>query len=341
MKALYKKSKKAYNMSLEKGEDLLPGDDEVIVKVEAAGICGTDLKMYQGKYYKYNLPIILGHEFSGYITSIGKDVKKLSKGAKVTAQPEVSNCGQCNMCIIGKTNICRQKNRLGFEQNGAFADYVKLNQHQIHVLPDEVDILSGALIEPLAVVIHAFRKIKISPSDVIHVIGSGAIGLIAMLVGKANGAFVSISGLSRDQEKLSLASKLGADLVVEADNEGSSDVIMQHTQGNGADIVLECTGTAAGVNAGLELCKASGQYVQVGTWSESLNVDFMKIAYKEIQVMGSYSHTKIDWLDSIKLIQNKKIDVSPLIQDIYSLTDWRKAFQKAETGEKVKVVLKP
>lgn len=341
MKALYKRSTEKYDLELRRTKIPEPEKDEVIIDVKAVGICGTDLKMYQGMYFNHKTPIVLGHEFSGVISSIGDNVKGMSLGQKVTARPAVSFCGRCHRCIEGKPNLCKYKNRLGFEQNGAFAEYVKVKQDQVFILPNEVDLLSGSMVEPMAVVLHAIRDIKVKPSDVVHIIGPGSIGLLALLLNKANGAKVSISGLSNDREKLSLARNLGADLVTEDDTEDTYELLMDKTEGKGADVILECSGTEAGVDKGLELCKAGGQYVQIGTWSKPINIDFMKIAYKEIKVSGSYSHTTIDWLDSIKILQEKKIDITPLIQGVYSLNEWQRAFNKAENRGLAKIILKP
>lgn len=341
MKAIYMDSPKAYDMSLKHTDELEPGPNEVVVKVNAAGICGTDLKIYQGKYPNIKWPIILGHEFSGQVAAVGEGVEGLPVGTNVTARPGISHCGRCRMCIEGKTNVCSEKNRLGFEQNGAFAEYVRVHKDQIHVLPEEIDLTTAAMIEPLAVVVHALRSVTIKPSDTVLVIGPGPIGLIALLLSKANGATVAISGLSKDHKKLSLAQELGADLLIDAEKENGINKLLEMTDGDGSDIVLECTGTAGGVNQGLELCRTGGIYVQIGTWSHPLTVDFMKIAYKELTITGSYGHTKLDWRNSIQLLQTKRIDLTPLIQGIYSMNEWEKAFKDAESGEKAKILIKP
>ena len=328
-------------MRLKEIDELKPARDEAVIKVSAAGICGTDLRIYQGKYPGINTPIILGHEFSGQIASVGKGVEGLSIGTKVTAHPRMASCGVCETCLNGKSNVCRQKTRLGFELDGAFAEFVKVHKDQIHVLPNEMELNTAALIEPVSVVVHALHGISIKPSDVVLVIGPGTIGLIALLLSKANGAAVAISGLSKDKQKLLLAEKLGADLIINAEKKSSNHLLLEMTNGEGADIVIECTGTPGGVNNGLSLCRIGGKYIQIGTSNESMTVDFMKVAYKEIEIIGSYSHTKRDWEESIKLIHEGKIDVHPLIQDVYSLEEWETAFKVAEIGEKVKVLLKP
>lgn len=340
MKALCKTSTDKYDMKLIDMDIPKLDSDDVLINIKAAGICGTDIKMYQGKYFNHSTPIVLGHEFSGLVTSIGENVEDIKVGQKVTAKPSI-HCGSCHNCINGKPNLCFNRNRTGFEQNGGFAEFVKVKQDQVFVLPDEVDIFSGAMVEPLSVVLHALRNVKISPYNKVHIIGPGTIGLLALMLCKANGAFVSISGISADKNKLLLAEKLGADLVLEVDQQSVYDLKMKEFGELGVDIVLECSGSPEGVDSGLELCKFGGSFVQLGTWSKPIKIDFMKIAYKEIQVYGSYSHTTADWIDSITLLKNKTIDVSPLVEGIFPLEEWEQGFKKAESGQAVKVILEP
>lgn len=341
MKALFMESASAYDMTLRDTTIIEPGPEEVIIKVHTTGICGTDIKIYQGDYAKLHTPVILGHEFSGTIEAIGTEVKGLSLGENVTASPG-SNCNKCHMCLEGKFNICENKKRIGFEVNGSFAEYVKVHHEQIHVLPKEIDLTEGALLEPISVVVHGLRNILIKPTDVVLIIGPGPIGLIALQLCKASGATVAISGLTRDVKKLTIARRLGADFTINAENgESEYDQLFDKTNGEGPNVVIECTGSANGVNKGLELCRPGGSYVQIGTYSHKVNIDFMQIAYKEINVTGSYSHTKLDWKNSIELLKSGVINVESLIQEVYPFVKWEQAFKEAEQGNKAKILLTP
>lgn len=340
MKALHRMSNEKYDMKLVQNSVPEIENDEVLIKVKYAGICGTDIKMYQGKYITENFPIALGHEFSGVIVSKGKDVTDFNINQEVTVQPAFSFCGKCHNCLDGRTNICSSKNRMGFEKDGAFANYVKVKQRNVLLLPENIDPKMGAMVEPMAVVIHGLKDLVIKPTDVVCIIGPGTIGQLALQIAKSYGASVFIGGLSKDKKKLDIAKENGASLTLEMDKEDVEKIIMEQTKGKGTDIVLECTGSASGVNDGLKIVKSGGHYVQLGTNSEEMKVDFMKIAYKEIDVTGSYSHTKADWINAVQLLDEGKVDVEALIQDIYPLEEWQEAFDAAEQNELIKIMLK-
>lgn len=340
VKALLKQSLDAEDVSLQQIGKPEPGPNEVVVKVHFAGICGTDMKIYDGHYHSYKTPLVLGHEFSGQVVAIGAGVEDLVIGTNVVARTIYSSCGKCESCIKGRESLCSEKTRIGFDHDGVFAEYVKVHKDQVHVLPKEIDLVSAALIEPFTVVVHALNPITIKPSDVVLVIGPGPIGLMSVLLTKAYGATVVVAGLIQDKKRLELAQKLGADMVLVSDQEISESALLDLTDGEGPHIVLECSGTGEGVNQGLKLCRRAGQYVQIGTRSTPINVDFMKIAYKEIKVTGSIGHTKLDWQNSIRIVREKKVDFSPLIQDFYKLEDWKEAFQAILNKEQEKVLFK-
>lgn len=339
MKALVKRSHKAGDAELREVPEPRAGEGEVVVKIHAAGVCGTDLKIYQGLYHSYKTPLIFGHELSGTVAHSA--VASLRPGMRVVARTIAESCGVCRMCLAGRENLCAAKKRIGFDVDGAFAEYVKLSAHQIHVLPDGVDLDVAVLTEPLAVVVHALKPVAIKPSDTVLIIGPGPIGLLALLVCKAGGASVAVMGLSRDEKRLALARRMGADHVLCGDDERVMERINGITDGQGADIVLECSGSAGGVTQGLQCCRAGGSYVQIGTSSKMLPVDFMKIAYREIRVYGSIGHNRRDWDDTIKLLARGLIDFSPFLEHVYALEEWPVAIAAAEAGSVLKAVLKP
>ncbi len=342
VKALLKQSFDAEDVLLQELMQPEPGHDEVVIKVQYAGICGTDMKIYDGHYHSYKNPLVLGHEFSGQVVNLGLGVNDLAIGTNVVARTIFSSCGECELCIKGRENLCKEKTRIGFDHDGVFAEFVKVHKNQIHILPKEIDLATAALIEPFTVVVHAMNAVTIKPSDVVLIIGPGPIGLMAVLLCKAYGATVVVSGLEHDRKRLTLAKKLGADLVVVSDelDNGAGDSLLALADGQGPNIVIECTGTAGGVNQGLELCRRAGQYVQIGTRSTPVTIDFMKIAYKEIQVTGSIGHTKLDWENSLRIVKEGKVDFSLLIDEFYELEQWKDAFEAFKNKEQVKVLFK-
>jgi L-iditol 2-dehydrogenase len=340
VKALLKQSFDPGDVLLQQVVKPEPGHNEVVIKIHFAGICGTDMKIYDGHYHAYKNPLVLGHEFSGQVAEVGTGVQDLVIGTNVVARTIYSSCGKCESCFGGRENLCTEKTRIGFDHDGVFTEYVKVNKDQIHVLPKEIDLVTAALLEPFTVVVHALNQITIRPSDVVLVIGPGPIGLMTVLLCKAYGATVVVAGPKQDKKRLELAQKVGADLVLVSDQNNSEASLLDLTDGQGPNIVLECSGTAGGVNQGLELCRRGGQYVQIGTRSTPITVDFMKIAYKEIKVIGSIGHTKLDWENSIRIVQDGKVDFSRLIDHFYYLEQWEEAFQAFKNKEQTKVLFK-
>jgi L-iditol 2-dehydrogenase len=340
VKALLKQSFEPEDVSLQHIGKPQPGPHEVVVKIHFAGICGTDMKIFDGHYPSYKQPLVLGHEFSGQVEAVGAEVEDIAIGTNVVARTIYSSCGNCESCIKGRQSLCTKKTRIGFDHDGVFAEYVKVHKDQIHILPKEIDLITAALIEPFTVVVHALNPITIKPSDVVLIIGPGPIGLMSVLLSKAYGATVVVAGLEQDQKRLNLAQKMGADLALVSDQENSEAALMELTDGQGPNIVLECSGTGGGVNQGLELCRRGGQYVQIGTRNTPITVDFMKIAYKEIKVTGSIGHSKLDWENSLRILQAGKVDFSHFIDDFYHLEQWKEAFDAFKNKEKAKVLFK-
>ena len=341
MKALVKRSLAAGDAALETWRIPEPGPGEVLIKVHAAGICGTDLKVYRAHYHKYQPPLVMGHELCGTVAKRGPGTDGLGLGAPVTARIQVTSCGQCRACLTGRDNLCAAKTRIGFEYDGAFAEYIKVRREQVYLLPPDLDLTAAVLTEAAAVIIHGLRPVNIKPTDVALVVGPGPIGLLAAIFVKAAGATVAVAGTVRDRARLSLAEELGADLIMLADDEADQGLqkLLAMTKGEGPDIVLECSGTTAGVNQCLNLCRAAGQFAQIGTRSEPVNVDFMKIAYKELTVTGTIDHVPIDWEDAIQFLRQHQARFSPLLQSVYPIERWREAFRAAEEGQVGKVIL--
>jgi L-iditol 2-dehydrogenase len=341
MKALIKKSLDARDAALAEIAKPMPGAEEILIKVHAAGICGTDLKIYQAHYHKYKAPVVMGHELSGTVAQLGPGVDGFSLGAPVTARIQASSCGKCRACMTGRDNLCAEKTRIGFEHDGAFAEYIKVNKDQVFALPIGLDLTTAALTEPVAVIVHALRPVTIKPTDVVLVVGPGPIGLLAAIFAKAEGATVVVAGLSADRNRLMMAKTLGVDVVIVSDDERDPgrQRLMELTEGEGADVVLECSGSGPGVDQGLTLCRSAGQFVQIGTRSTPVTVDFMKIAYKEIRVTGTIDHLPMDWKEAIRFTAKYASEMACLVT-VYSMEAWQDAFREAEAGQVAKVVLR-
>ncbi|TFG59408.1 MAG: sorbitol dehydrogenase [Spirochaetales bacterium] len=341
MKALVKTSKGVGNIRLLEEPVPATGDNQVKVKVEYAGICGTDLHIMLDEY-DYAVPVILGHEASGTVVEIGKNVKNIKVGDKVVTETNAVVCGECSLCRAGRFCLCPERKALGQKYNGVFAEYFVIGQENVYEIPKNVDMLSAAVSEPLACVVHAVcERSKILAGDVVIVSGPGPIGLLSLQVAKAEGAKVVVLGTSSDEKRFLKAKELGADYVVDVEKDDPADIIREETGGEGADVLIECSGAGPAVRKGIDLLKKRGIFTQIGLFSKDVTLDFNKICFKEINLFGCLSKTDFSWRKTLQLLKENKIDARSVISDILPLEEWEKGFRIAQEKGGLKVILKP
>ncbi len=331
------------NMELRETPDPKPGPGQVVVEVKAAGICGSDLHIFHSDVkVPIKPPVIVGHEFSGTISKLGDGVTGWKTGERVTAEPSASICGQCVYCRTGYYNLCPERKISGFWVDGAFARYTVVPQDRLHRLPDNVDFLAGALTEPLACCVHGVAELTgVSAGDNVAITGPGPIGILSMQLAKAFGAQVIVIGTEKDSGRLLKAKELGADHVVNLEEKDPVSLVRQLTGGYGADIVLECSGAGSAVDMGLDIIRKQGKYTQVGLFYKPINVDFEKIAFKEVKLTGTFSQRWTAWRKSLLLMAREKVLTKPVITDVFPLSEWREAFNKCESKQGLKIILKP
>ena len=341
MKALVKKELGFGNLEVIDVEEPSVGKDQVKILVKYAGICGTDMHTYEGKY-KVKAPVTLGHEFSGEVVEIGENVEGINIGDRVTTETTFYICGKWKYCKTKDYNLCSSRKGLGTQQDGGFTKYVIARKESIHILPENVDYFAAALTEPLACSHHGIAKANIQIGDVVVVLGPGPIGLLTAQIAKDLGAKVIITGLDKDASRLQKAKELGIDVTVNIQSEDIKDVVSELTDGYGADVVLECTGVVPALNMGLDLLKKKGRYVQVGIFSTpEVMVDFEKIIQKEIEVIGCRSQKPSDWDVCIELMNENRVDTKALVTHQFDIREWDKAYEAIKSGEAIKVVLTP
>lgn len=328
------------NLHVIEREEPKVGKDEVKILVKYAGICGSDLHMYEGRY-KINAPVTLGHEFAGEVVEVGENVTEVKVGERVTSETTYYICGQCKYCKSKDYNLCKDRKGLGNQQDGAFTKYVVARKESIHKLPEYVDYQSGALTEALACAHHAVAKSKIKKGDVVVVLGPGPIGLFVAQIAKTYEAKVIITGLEKDKGRLEKGKELGIDVTVDIQNQDIKQTVNELTQGYGADVVFECTGAPPSVNFGLDLLTKKGQYVQVGIFpTAEILTDFEKIIQKELSITGCRSQKPSDWEPSLQLMNDNSVNAKALISHQFNITEWDKAYTTIKSGEAIKVVLK-
>ncbi|RYL87805.1 zinc-binding dehydrogenase [Sporolactobacillus sp. THM19-2] len=316
--------------------------DRVKIEVAYTGICGSDIHTFKGEYKNPTTPVTLGHEFSGKVVEVGPDVKNIKVGDRVTSETTFETCEKCRYCEEKDYNLCSHRRGIGTQANGSFAKYVLSREESCHVLDDSLSYQAAALSEPLSCCVHAaLEKTTVSDSDKVLIFGPGPIGLLMLQVVKAQGAFVIMSGITKDKDRLELAKQLGADIVVDTMKENLEDIVLKHTDGYGVDRVFDCSGAVPAVNQGLPLVRKKGTFVQVGLFAKKANpIDEESIIQREITYIGSRSQKPSSWLIALDLLTRRKINADKMITKVFPLEKWRDAFESVMGGHEIKVLIK-
>lgn len=343
MKALVKYATGKGNVEVQNVAEPSPGPGQIKVEVKAAGLCGSDLHIYHDEIaIAIEPPVVMGHEFAGVIVEVGEGVEHYSTGDRVTCETTASSCGRCLQCRMGRYNMCANRRVVGYAIDGCFARYCVVNERQVHLLPDNVDFVAGALTEPLACCVHAVLELTtISAGDMVVITGPGSIGLLCLQLVKAAGAYAVVCGTSQDADRLQAAKQFGADLIVDVETGDALEQIGRLTHSQGADVFLECAGAPPAARFGLRATRRGGQYTQVGLFPGPFEVEFDLIAYKELRVTGSLGQRWTSWQRALALMAQGQVDARLLVSHILPLTDWREAFRLFEERQGLKIVLEP
>ncbi len=320
-----------------------PQAGQVQIKIEATGICGSDLHIYHSDIaLAMKLPVITGHEFAGVVTKLGAGVEGVKLGDRVSGITSFYTCGKCINCKTGKTNICLDKKLIGYWYDGAFANYIVIPEINVQKLPDNVSFHEGAVLEPLCCAIEAVIELtRVKPEDVVVVTGPGLIGQLTAQLAQLCGGRVIIAGTNRDVKRLAQATELGIHQAVNLETTDLKKLVMEMTDGLGADVVFECSGAPAAARSGLQLLRKGGQYTQVGLFGKPIEIDYEQIAYKEAKVTGSLGQNWLNWNLAIKLLKNKRVKVLPLVSHVLPLDRWHEGFDNFESGAGMKILLVP
>jgi L-iditol 2-dehydrogenase len=321
------------------------GAGEVLVEVEAAGICGTDIHILHDQSF-YTPPVVIGHEYCGRVVNVGEDVRGLQVGDRVTS-PATVPCGECYLCRTNHQNRCAGSNKkiLGVSgANGAFAKQMVVPAKIIHKVPGSVTSESAALAEPIACVVHAaIERVDIKPGESVVIQGPGAMGLIATEIAAIQGAgTIIVTGTSVDKERLDIAKNLGADITINVEMENPVTVVNEITSGLGADVVLEASGSPAARRQAFDLVRRCGKIGYIGLTGrtkEEANLD--NIVEKELNIIGSWGTVWTSWRTTLALMASGKIKAEPLISHRLALEEWRKGFSLMESKVGLKILLKP
>lgn len=344
MDALVKTRKGKGFLEIKTVPDPVPADHEVLIRVKAAGICGTDLHIQEDRF-PCNPPVILGHEFSGEVVAVGPAVRTVKVGERVVGEPHRGGCGACRYCLTGQVEVCREKRAIGYKVDGCFSPFVALPATSLHRIPGGVTYEQAALAEPLAVVVKAvLERTRVEPEDFVVVLGSGPIGLLAAAVARAEGArSVLLTGTGGDEKlRLPAARAMGIPHVVNIEKEDPVAMTLALTDGLGADLVVEASGAAPAVRQAFDLIKVDGRICGLGlSGQERLDLPWDLAIKKAARLICSFSSTWTSWERAMSLLGGGKVDVSPLITATYPLTEWAEAFTRLQRLEAIKILLNP
>jgi len=343
VKAVVKAAEGAGHIELRDVPEPQAGPGEVRIQVHAAGICGSDLHILHGDIgIPMRPPFIIGHEFTGVIDSLGPDVARWQPGQRVTAENSRSVCGHCPECVTGNYNLCPERRATGYAFDGAFAPFCVVPQERVHLLPDSVDFITGALSDPVACAYHAVHDFfGVLAGETVLVTGPGPMGLLCLQFVKANGGVAILTGTSADAARLALGREFGADVTVNVEAEDLSAIVSERTHGRGVDRVLECSGAESAAQAGLELVRKRGTYTQVGIFGKPIKLDLDQMLYKEVRVAGSFSQKYVPWEQAIALMAQGRIRTRPLVTHLLPLDQWEMGFHLFDTRKAIKVVFEP
>ena len=316
--------------------------DEVLIRIHAAGICGTDIHIYRGEW-KTNMPIILGHEFSGVIAEKGRDVNGLEVNDPVVAEPNIP-CGSCYFCRMSERNyFCENLQAVGVTVNGAFAEYVKIKSSNVYRIPKDLSLNEAALIEPLACCVRGIDRVQIRAGDTVAVIGAGPIGLILLQLAKMSGASMVIQ-TDMEDARLKLASDLGADHVINISREDPVEAIKRLTDGYGTDVAIEAVGSPKAITQAMKAVRRGGRLNIFGVSPQDAvwEVKPFDLYDKELTITTSY-RSPFTFQRAVKIASSGRVKLKPLISHVFKLEEIQRAFEVAEKKleDAVKILVKP
>ena len=295
----------------------IPGlnDDEVLIKVKKCGVCGSDIHIFKGEYTD-KFPVIPGHEFSGIVEQIGRNVNKFKIGDEVVVEPNIA-CDNCENCLQNRQNFCNNWNAIGVTLPGGMAEYTKVPQKNVFAA-DGLTFEEGAFVEPLSCVIHGIKKIGINIADKAAIVGAGPIGILIQQVIKNYGAS-HITIIDKNKKRLELAEEIGADYIYEDLNK---------LRENYYDVVIDATGVTAVMERLIYAVRSGGRILYFGVAGQGtrLSLDAFKIFQKGITFMTSYTSVRNTY-QAIEMLKTKKIQINNLISHVLPLYDYEKAIK--------------
>ncbi len=317
------------------------GPTDVLIRVEKAGICGTDQHIYAWDNWaqaRVKPPLVVGHEFMGRVAAVGDAVRSVQVGERVSAEGHIADL-TCLLCRTGQAHLCERVEIIGVDRDGAFAEYVAVPEYNVWRLDPAIPDEYAAIFDPLGNAVHTVMAAGVSIKSVV-ITGVGSIGLMAIPVARAAGA-ASVYAIDVNPAKLALATQLGADATFLATQSGLVDEIKARTNGDGVDVLLEMSGSAAAIDLGLQMVRNGGTAALLGIPGDSINLNLAeRIIFKGLTVLGINGRRMFEtWYQTQALVKSGRIDLSSIITHVLAYTQFDRAFELMRKGEAAKIVL--
>lgn len=321
------------------------GHGEVLVRVEACGICGSDVHGYDGSSGRRIPPIVMGHEAAGTVEAIGEGVTKYKRGDRVTFDSTVY-CGECGYCQRGQFNLCDNRQVIGvscgdYRRHGAFAEYVVVPERIMYPLPANISFDEAAMLEAVSVALHGVKVSMVMGGETALVVGAGMIGLLTLQAARAAGCSrVFISDV--DETRLKLAKQVGADEILHSSGAELVKEIHRLTDGRGVDLALEAVGRNETVAGAIDCTRKGGTITLIGNIMPEVTLPLQKVVTRQLKLQGSCASSG-EYPEAIELIANGSIEVKPLITAVASLEEGPRWFERLHSREPnlMKIILTP
>jgi threonine 3-dehydrogenase len=319
------------------------GPTDVLVRVKTASICGTDLHIYGWDRWsqgRIKPPLTLGHEFCGVVERVGDEVRAVKPGDFVSAEMHV-NCGHCHQCRLGQAHICKNLRIIGIDQDGAFAEFVKIPASNIWKLDPAIPEHYGAILDPLGNAVHTVLAGPIAGQTVL-VTGCGPIGLMSIAVAKACGSS-TVFATETNEQRRAMAKKMGADMVLNPAKEDAVGKILAETSGTGVDALLEMSGNPTAIQQGFKALRAGGRASLLGIPTETVPLDLVNdVIFKGATVQGIYGRRMYEtWVQMTSLLKAGRLNLEPLFGERTSLDKFENAFSLLQGGLAGKILMYP
>ncbi len=326
--------------------DPVVGPNDVLVKLEVAGICGTDLKVWDwapniAARVGGSLPRIMGHEGAGIVAAVGSDVRNVAPGNRVVPI-SMHWCGQCRFCQAKQSEICDNRPTLGIEYDGLFAEYVAVPSEQITPLPPHISFEVGSLLDPIATGLQALMRVPVTSDDVVAVVGAGPIGfLVALAVQAYSPKRLFMFGLEVDRERLRHANSAGIEAIEAQDPAVALKAVQSVSGGYGADIVFEAAGHPSGILTAIDLVRKGGKVGLMGLPKQSTEINTATLIWAEKTLVPVRGFSKEAWDQAVKYLSEGRVDFTPMITHRMPMADAAKGLAMVERREALKVMLTP